>query len=105
MKEYTTPGPAYRAAAGPVSTKMPVPMIAPIPRAIRLPAPSDRLSVCSPVSDASPIIVLSDFVCSKFAIRVRFSFVAYPWARLAALCHTKYTGTPIKTRINPGHVY
>src|SRR5678816_1726027 len=46
-------GPAYCAAAVPVRTKMPAPMIAPMPRRVRLRAPSDRLRECSPSSDAS----------------------------------------------------
>ena len=38
---------------GPVSTKMPAPITAPMPRVMRLTAPSERLSVCSPSSHAS----------------------------------------------------
>ena len=40
-------GPAYCAAAVPVSTKIPAPMIAPMPSVVRFSAPSARLSVCS----------------------------------------------------------
>ena len=46
-------GPAYCAAACPVSTKIPAPMMAPIPRVIRLMGPRARLSVCAPSSPAS----------------------------------------------------
>src|SRR5271168_2246854 len=41
-------GPAYRAAAEPVSTKIPAPMTAPIPKVIKLIGPRARFSVCSP---------------------------------------------------------
>src|SRR5579863_4392738 len=46
-------GPAYSAAADPVSTKIPAPMIAPIPSDTRLTGPNARFSPCSPVSEAS----------------------------------------------------
>ena len=42
--EITSAGPAFIDAAVPVSTKMPVPMIAPMPSAVRFHGPSDRLS-------------------------------------------------------------
>ncbi len=58
-KESTMAGPAYFAAADPVSTKIPAPMIAPIPRVIRLTGPRARLRLCSPVSDASSISMSS----------------------------------------------
>src|ERR1700722_17422644 len=48
---------------------MPVPMIAPIPSEIRLPAPSVRRSVCSPVSAASPRIDSSGFVTNRLDTR------------------------------------
>src|SRR5580698_2188254 len=51
--DKTIAGPAYFAAADPVRTKMPAPMMAPIPRVIRFTGPSARLRLCSPVSDAS----------------------------------------------------
>src|SRR5690554_5125184 len=51
--ERTSAGPAYWAAAVPVNTKMPVPMIAPMPMEIRLKGPSARASVCSPSANAS----------------------------------------------------
>ena len=43
MKEETMAGPAYCAAAWPVRTKMPAPMMAPMPSAVRLTGPSARL--------------------------------------------------------------
>ena len=46
--ESTMAGPAWAAAAWPVRTKMPVPMIAPIPSAVRSIGPSTRLSCASP---------------------------------------------------------
>src|ERR1039458_724061 len=48
-----TAGPAAVAAAVPVSTKIPAPIMAPMPSVIKFSAPSDRLSVCAPVSLAS----------------------------------------------------
>ena len=49
-KEMTIAGPACCAAASPVSTKMPVPMMPPIPNVIRDGMPSARTS---PSSEAS----------------------------------------------------
>src|SRR5438093_8548657 len=46
--ERMSPGPALSWAASPVSTKMPAPMMAPTPRAVRLTGPSTRRSRCSP---------------------------------------------------------
>ncbi|MNX82447.1 hypothetical protein D3C86_1141770 [compost metagenome] len=43
MKERMIPGPAHLAAAVPVMTKMPVPMIAPMPSAVKSRAPRTRL--------------------------------------------------------------
>src|SRR5574340_1267097 len=43
-----TAGPAFWAATVPVSTKMPVPMIAPMPNAVRFTGPSARCSRCRP---------------------------------------------------------
>src|SRR5881397_3763741 len=43
----TTAGPAFCAATVPVSTKMPVPMMAPIPSMVRLSAPRARLRLWS----------------------------------------------------------
>src|SRR5271166_5146521 len=43
-KDRTTAGPEFCAATVPVSTKMPVPTIAPTPSAVRLTAPSARFS-------------------------------------------------------------
>src|SRR5258708_12302616 len=58
-------GPAYSDAAEPVSTKMPAPMIAPIPSVTRFTGPRARLRLCSPVAEASFISVSSDFVANK----------------------------------------
>ena len=67
--ESTMAGPAYKAAAAPVSTKMPVPMMAPIPSVIRLIGPSARLRQCSPVSCASARIVSIGFWATRLAIQ------------------------------------
>ena len=45
-------GPALSAAATPVNTKMPVPMMAPTPRAVRPTGPSTRLRRFSPSTSA-----------------------------------------------------
>ena len=45
--DATTPGPAWSTAATPVSTKMPVPMIPPMPSITRSIGPSTRLSACA----------------------------------------------------------
>src|SRR6266436_6984305 len=58
-------GPAYSDAAEPVSTKIPAPMIAPIPSVTRFTGPRARLRLCSPVSAASFIKVSSDLVANK----------------------------------------
>src|SRR6516225_2349837 len=58
-------GPAYSAAAEPVSTKIPAPMIAPIPSVTRLMGPRARFSECSPVSRASFISTSSDLVAKS----------------------------------------
>src|SRR5437660_4625691 len=60
--ESTIAGPACCAAASPVSTKMPVPMMAPMPSVTRLRGPSTRLSECSPVAAASAFSCSIDFV-------------------------------------------
>src|SRR5207245_1394698 len=52
-KERMRPGPALSCAASPVSTKMPAPMMAPTPRAVRLTGPSTRRSRFSPSISAS----------------------------------------------------
>src|SRR5580700_3029498 len=46
-------------------TKMPAPMMAPIPSVTRLTGPRARLRLCSPVSPASFINVVIDFVANK----------------------------------------
>src|SRR6188768_2377302 len=59
------PGPAWFAAAVPVRTKMPVPMIAPIPSRVRSIAVSVRLSALAPLS-ASPTSCSIDLVLRRF---------------------------------------
>ena len=63
--DSTIAGPAYCAAAWPVSTKMPVPMMAPMPSVTRLIGPSTRFSECSPVAAASAFSCSIDFVRSR----------------------------------------
>src|SRR5215471_8551582 len=63
-KESTTAGPALSAAAMPVSENKPAPMIAPMPRAIKLNGPSVFLRCCSPPS-ASALMRSSDFVSKR----------------------------------------
>ena len=63
--ESTIAGPANCAAAVPVSTKIPAPIIAPMPSVIRFTGPSARFSECSCVSAASAIIVLIGFVAKS----------------------------------------
>src|SRR5215471_10754443 len=58
-------GPAYKAAAEPVSTKIPAPIMAPMPRVTRLIGPSARFSEFSPVSPASFINTSSDLVAKS----------------------------------------
>src|SRR2546428_10886401 len=65
MKNHTA-GPAYCAAAWPVSTKIPAPMMAPMPSVIRLSGVSARFSWCSPASLASARKVEMDLVAHKF---------------------------------------
>src|SRR5882762_3434044 len=65
MYESMIAGPAYSDAAEPVSTKIPAPMIAPMPSVTRFTGPSARFRLCSPVSDASFIKVSSDLVANK----------------------------------------
>src|SRR6476469_6696792 len=60
--EMTSAGPAFCDAAVPVSTKIPVPMIEPMPSAVRCHGPSDRRS--RPPS-ASACRSLSDFLESR----------------------------------------
>src|SRR5437870_236475 len=52
-----------------VSTKMPLPIIAPMPSEIRLVAPKARLRLCSPVSLASFMIMPRGFFAKRLAIR------------------------------------
>ena len=69
-KERTIAGPAYCAAALPVSTKMPAPMIAPMPSIVRFVAESARLSVPDPVCAAS---VCSDAMLFVLDMLMRIS--------------------------------
>src|SRR5436309_16130477 len=63
--EIGTAGPACSAAAWPVSTKMPAPMMAPMPSVMRLSGPSARFSWCSPAASASARRVAMDLVAHK----------------------------------------
>src|SRR5690349_24334408 len=65
MNESGTAGPACRAAASPVSTKMPAPMIAPMPSIVRFSAPRLRLSDRSLVASASARSAETDFVAHR----------------------------------------
>src|SRR5271157_2902502 len=96
-------GPAYREAADPVSTKMPAPMMAPIPRVIKLTGPSARFRLCSPVSPASCISVSIDFVANRgLPMQLLLLFVL---ENLQPECarrdHSQYTGTPSSTIAMP----
>ena len=50
--DSTTAGPEFCAATVPVSTKIPVPMIAPMPSSVRLNGPSARRRLCSLAASA-----------------------------------------------------
>src|ERR1017187_46888 len=63
--ERTTAGPAFSAAAIPVSENKPAPMIAPIPSATRFTGPSVRLSECS-LSSALDLMRSSDLVAVRY---------------------------------------
>ena len=65
MKLSIMPGPAFWAASA-VSTKMPVPMTAPIPSMVSWNAPSDR---CSPFFSAVARMASSDLTRSKIMLR------------------------------------
>src|ERR1035441_9518390 len=56
--ERTTAGPAFCAATVPVSTKMPVPMMAPTPRAVRFTGPSARWRLLSVSASACRSVTL-----------------------------------------------
>src|SRR5690349_17874420 len=64
MNESMMAGPAYPAAAWPVSTKMPAPMIAPMPSVIRFNALKARFSPCS-LSAASALSWAIDLVAKR----------------------------------------
>src|SRR3954464_12888698 len=63
--DNTIAGPAWFAEAVPVRTKMPVPMIAPMPSSVRSRADNVRLSAFPPLSN-SPTSCSIDFVLNKF---------------------------------------
>src|SRR6201988_3568026 len=63
--EMTIAGPANCAAACPVITKIPAPMMPPIPKVTRLIGPRARFRQCSPVSPDSLISVSTDFVANN----------------------------------------
>src|SRR6185437_6038119 len=64
MKASASPGPAWLAAAVPVRTKMPVPMMAPMPSATRAVAERQRLSLTPVASSACSSSM--DFVASSW---------------------------------------
>src|SRR3954471_8043026 len=68
MYESMIAGPAYCAAAAPVRTKMPAPMMAPIPNVTRFTGPKARFRLCSPTSLASRISMSRGLVANKLAI-------------------------------------
>src|SRR4030088_448119 len=74
-------GPACSAAASPVNTKMPVPMMAPIPSVTRLIGPRTRLSECSPVAAASAFSCSIDFV-AKIDMNDPFARLGFLGSRL-----------------------
>ena len=55
MKLNMMPGPEFSMATFPVSTKIPVPMMQPIPMAMSDQTFKVRLSLCSPPSDSARI--------------------------------------------------
>src|SRR5512142_384480 len=63
--EIGTAGPAYNAAAWPVSTKIPAPMMAPTPSVTRLNGPRVRLSDLPPVASASARSAVMDLVAQR----------------------------------------
>src|SRR5512146_1127645 len=63
--EIGTARPAYNAAAWPVSTKIPAPMMAPTPSVTRLNGPRVRLSDVSPVASASARSAVMDLVAQR----------------------------------------
>src|SRR5436309_3555225 len=71
--ESTTAGPAFCAATVPVSTKMPVPMIAPMPSAVRFTAPSTRLRLWSVSASTCRSVTL--FRRNKFMRDVGFDLL------------------------------
>src|SRR5436190_11579646 len=82
--EKTSAGPAFCDAAVPVRTKMPVPMIDPMPSAVRCHGPSDRRSTPRSASACRSAI---DFFESR-PMRARLSDRAAP-----RLAHEQPAGT------------
>src|ERR1700742_828078 len=70
-KDSVTAGPALAAAAWPVRTKMPAPMVPPIPKPTRLSADNARLGACTSLpsspSAASCFNRAVDFLAQKLA--------------------------------------
>ncbi len=71
--EITSAGPAFCAAAVPSSTKMPVPMIDPMPSAVRFQGPSERrnsprsASTCNASNDFLVKSPIESYVVSGFS--------------------------------------
>src|SRR2546425_7877515 len=82
MNEKTIAGPAYCADAAPVSTKIPVPIMAPIPSDMRLPGPSARFRLCSPVSCASDMMRFRGFLARSEEHTSELQSLAYLVCRL-----------------------
>src|SRR4051812_35416850 len=66
MNDSGTAGPAWSAAASPVRTKMPAPMMAPMPSMVRFVAVRARLSDRSLVASASARRDATDLVAQRF---------------------------------------
>src|SRR5207244_4920917 len=86
--ESGTAGPAYSAAATPVSTKIPAPMIAPTPSAVRWSGPRVRLSERSDSTSASARSTAMDLVAN----RVMPPICAFPGHGRTALGRVGSTG-------------
>src|SRR5216683_1007719 len=71
MNESTTAGPEFKAATVPVRTKIPVPMIAPMPSIVRLSAPRARFRLWS----------VSASACRSVTLFRRNRFMRTPFAK------------------------
>src|SRR5215210_2857193 len=69
MNDSMTAGPECSAAARPVRTKMPAPMMAPMPSMVRFRAPRARFSERSPVASASARSAVTDLVAHRLIRR------------------------------------